>query len=639
MTSQAQRTVLLSVVFLCGCQSMDSLVPWQSKNTPKYTAEELAALDGPNVAAENRSKSKDRIAPPDDAAKTASPNIVQASYNPDSPAMPGSAERLQQLVRAGQAIVASGQTDALKLAEARNNFEQALAMDQRHSAAHHGMAIVADLQQDYGTAEFHYKQALSANPSDPNLLNDLGYSYVLQNRFAEATNYLNRVLQISPQFERAKVNMALMSLKRGNRQDAQQILSGMYDPTKAQATLVKLEQSVQEMQTVQMPSAMPLNNGQMPIQTPYNSGQMPPQNYPPHQSNSVAQDVLRRMQQERQQGNAMANNSPPIHVYPPGVVVDESMDNMPQDVAQNQNYGGNTPPQSWADHQQTMGQGNQQIPMANYPGSQQPQQQFGNQQFAPRMMPRNSAGYPQTAQNNTSCSMQGMNMTAGPGYQSSPRQNQSPNYQNGQLQNPQPSQGYGMNSPQSAQNAPFVGLNAGPGALFPINGSNGQSAGNGGMSASGSEMNRASYPQNQSMNQSQMNPGQGGFLAPVGSQNSYPVQTGTQYPNAISNVSSSRMLDGGFQNQSGARPAQLQYQNQNQNPQYQSAQQFQAVPPHMNSVPMNSGMQGMGVPTQNTGNPLEAYERQLQNLDSQYNRAIQQMDGSSLGVSTVPAQY
>lgn len=50
--------------------------------------------------------------------------------------------------------------------------------------------MIADRQQDYLTAQRYYLAALNASPNDPNLLNDIGYSFLLQSRYAEAENYL-----------------------------------------------------------------------------------------------------------------------------------------------------------------------------------------------------------------------------------------------------------------------------------------------------------------------------------------------------------------------------------------------------------------------------------------------------------------
>lgn len=624
----AQHTVLLSVVFLCGCQSLESLVPWQSASTPNYTAEELAALDSNPVASARAAARSNQSEPAEsDSAKTGN-GIVQASYSPDSQAAPVSAQRIDQLVRSGQRIIGSGQKDHGKLAEARNYFEQALALDQRNSSAHHGMAIVADLQHDYPTAEFHYKQALSANPSDPDLLNDLGYSYVLQNRFAEASNYLNRVLQISPQHERAKVNMALMSLKRGNRPEAQQILGSVYSPADAQATLAKLDESLQAMQVPAMP------NGQM--QAPQMAMNSQPGILAPT-DNGVAQDVLKRMQQERERAEAirqqqsanaaaMAQNQPPVHVYPPGFSDEPVAPNM---TPQQQQMGGpmtnyGQPQQQWANNggipgfPQSLNQNGSQPPMANYSNMQPTQSggQYPNQQFQ-NQMPQGQ--FPGTQQG-----MVQQFEGAQPTYQNAmPTQP----YQNGQplpLQNPSNAMGaYGAPTPSagmpnSPQNAPLAGLNAGPGALFPIGMPQTQQQQQNiyqqpiqqGMNYLPPQPNTGSYPPNGSGNPQAMMPAGNGYGQQVGQPQ---MQPGPQYQYNTSTVSAAQPL------------------NQNwQTPQYPNAQlQFNQQPMgQYQSAPMPSA------------DPLEAYERQLQSLDSQYNRAVQQMDGNGLGMNPMPsAQY
>lgn len=633
MTSLAQQAVLLSVIFLCGCQSLESLVPWQSTSTPNYTAEELAALESTPVASARAAGSNQSPATDGDSAQSEN-GIVQASYSPDAQAAPVSAQRIDQLVRSGQRIIGSGQKDPGKLAEARNYFEQALALDQRNSSAHHGMAIVSDLQHDYPTAEFHYKQALSANPSDPDLLNDLGYSYVLQNRFAEASNYLNRVLQISPQHERAKVNMALMSLKRGNRLEAQQILGSVYSPADAQATLVKLDESLQSMQVPAPPGGQ--------VQSPQMAMNSQPGIIAPTE-NGVAQDVLKRMQQERERAEAtrqqqtanitaVAQNQPPIHVYPPGFEDEPAVPNMATQQQQQQNMAGSVanygePQQQWANNggipgfPQSLNQnGSLQPTLADYQNMQPAQLggEYSNQQFQ-NQMPQGQ--YPGSQP-------QGMVQQFGGGqpvYQNSMPAQQ---YQIGQqqpLQNPSSSMGaYGgqaqsIGMPNSPQNAPLAGLNAGPGALFPIG-----------------------MPQTQQQQQ-----------------NIYqqPVQQGTNYLPPQSNGGRPYLPHGSGNPQmigpagSGYGPQTGQSQMQ-PGPQYQyntstvsAAQplnqnwQTQQYPqPQFNQRPMGQGQnQSAPVPS---SDPLEAYERQLQSLDNQYNRAVQQMDGNGLGMSPMPsAQY
>lgn len=635
MTRLAQQTVLLSVVISCGCQSLESLVPWQSASTPNYTAEELAAFDSKPVASARAGKGG-QSQPGSEGSSSSGNGIVQASYSPDSQAAPVSAQRIDQLVRSGQIIIGSGQKDPGKLAEARNYFEQALALDQRNSAAHHGMAIVADLQHDYPTAEFHYKQALSANPSDPDLLNDLGYSYVLQNRFAEASNYLNRVLQIAPQHERAKVNMALMSLKRGNRPEAQQILGSVYSPADAQATLAKLEDSLQSMQV----SVMPTGQMQMP-QTAMNSqpGVLAPTD------NGAAQDILQRMQQERDRADAirqqqaanaaaLAQNKPPIHVYPPGIADEPPVPQMP--IQQNMNgavanYG--QPQQQWANDGGIPG-----FPQSlNQPGIQQP----GVANYSNNMPAQGTATYPnQQFQNQVPqgqySGIQGQGMVqqfgnaAQANYPNTPPQ-QYQNTAQGIQQNPtntmQPyaGQSAGIGLPNSPQSAPMAGLNAGPGALFPIGLPQVQQQPN-----MPPQQNFYQQPAQPANSYPMTQPGPSAYLPPGSGNPQAMMPAGNGYGQPVGQP----QMQPGPQYQYNTMPASSgQMMNQNwQNPQLQNTQ------PQFNQQPMGQGQyQSAPAPT---SNPLEAYERQLQNLDNQYNRAVQQMDGSGLGVGAMPsAQY
>ena len=69
-------------------------------------------------------------------------------------------------------------------------FQAVLDGDPNSAAALQGMGIVADLSQDWPAAEHYYSRALSFKPNDADLINNLGYSYLLQNRLAEATQTL-----------------------------------------------------------------------------------------------------------------------------------------------------------------------------------------------------------------------------------------------------------------------------------------------------------------------------------------------------------------------------------------------------------------------------------------------------------------
>ncbi|MCA9048469.1 MAG: tetratricopeptide repeat protein [Planctomycetaceae bacterium] len=226
------RYLLPAVLLLSGCRSLDSSsLSWLS-GKPRYTMDEATAMKEPTPAA-------------------ARPTLNQAALSSVSASgQPVAGGKIDQLVQQGQTLLRqAGAHDQLHLQEARDVFTQVLTMDSTNVAAHHGIAIAADLQQDWNTAERHYKQALQQRPRDAALLNDLGYSYLLQNRYAEASQYLSQAVQISPTHEHAHINLALLSLKQGNRSGAEQQLAQIYGPSQIQATLTRLESDLREEQS------------------------------------------------------------------------------------------------------------------------------------------------------------------------------------------------------------------------------------------------------------------------------------------------------------------------------------------------------------------------------------------------------
>ena len=141
----------------------------------------------------------------------------------------------QAIRKAGQ----SPQRDVL-LSDAMYAFRQALKIDPDNSHAYHGMAIVADLTQDWSMAEYNYKKALAPRQQDANLLNDIGYSYLLQNRYHEAAQYLNRAVQVDPRYEKSHVNLAILDIRCGDHAAAHNRLAQLYPPEQAQKTLASL---------------------------------------------------------------------------------------------------------------------------------------------------------------------------------------------------------------------------------------------------------------------------------------------------------------------------------------------------------------------------------------------------------------
>ena len=654
MTSRTHWKILVSALLLSGCQSSGKLTPWFASREPVYTSEELASLENPRAAA-----ARPELASTVTAGSSGNPQIRPVSATTTGP--PVAAGKVDDLVRFGQAAIReAGQNDPGKLNQARDLFSQALALDGTSASAHHGMAIVADLQQDWTAAEMHYKQALRSRTQDPSLLNDIGYSYLLQGRYHEASQYLNQALQFSPKHERAHINLALLSLKRGDRAAAQTRLGSIYSAVDAQTTLARLERDLQATAAAQPATAVAMSN------TTANGSPQPW----PEQGQFRAEAAQPRANLS---APAMVQNEQPVHVYPPGVVLSD-------------------PPASAANQQFRGANGN------NYPPPQNPamanMQQMQHPAYAdangivnsPPQYNPNGSGQP-----NQVSAMAQQNPYGTVQYSNSPSAYRPPIHpgtqtqsvpQQGLLQQMNPQQQQQMNtatysgavSATGTDNyAPVAGLNAGPGALFPVGvqstpGQNYRAPMPQPNTTPGAAQQYPANPSGQNFNSSMNVPATRNgamYPTPAGNpptaqqthdmqmRNAAPLSQSSYQPNYQSNISpasSSQYVTpfgpGGTVNvpgpaaASGAQPGygqqqygQQQYGQQGQG--YGQPAQTAAVMPPAPSYPGSSQVP----PSSGNNSPLAAYERQLQSIDNQYNRALQQMDGTGSGLNPAPGQY
>lgn len=235
------------LLVLSGCQTFSGLFQDRFAAAPEYRTDEqlavsqpLSQASSPELGAGVGNGVTNAVAVEQDANP-----VSLASYNPANTPQQAGRNSSQSLVEAGQqALPDAGVNDPSGLQQARALFHQALSLDSSNTDAHHGIAIVADLQKDWRAAEQHYKQALSGNVSNPNLLNDLGYSYLLQSRYHESLQYLNQAIQISPKHERAHLNLALLSLRQGDADSARQTLTQIYSPQEVESNLARLQQDL-----------------------------------------------------------------------------------------------------------------------------------------------------------------------------------------------------------------------------------------------------------------------------------------------------------------------------------------------------------------------------------------------------------
>lgn len=182
----------------------------------------------------------------DDLRNAAATDQLSERIEKNSPGLQSKAAELQapqksvdELVRLGQSEVSDWYRDKSpqRLRAARGHFESALALAPQSSSAHHGIAIIADLEGNFSEAERHYQQALIQKPNDSDILGDVGYSYLLQGRYSESEQYSLRAIQASANNINAVKHLGDAYARQGKTQLAQETYAKVYSPEEVQKAL------------------------------------------------------------------------------------------------------------------------------------------------------------------------------------------------------------------------------------------------------------------------------------------------------------------------------------------------------------------------------------------------------------------
>ena len=184
-------------------------------------------------------------APNDSAAGS---DIAQAGYRSDSsagqpagsqqqtnPQPAPTPEAIQQHIRQGSEAMARRDW-----ANAIFHYEAILSSDSRNPLAHQMLGRIGDQTQRFENAEYHYLRALSERPQDPNLLSDIGYSYLQQGRFQAAKRFLMKSLAIDANHQMAMANLAAVEAYTGNVDAALALLKQISSEQEAHETLHEL---------------------------------------------------------------------------------------------------------------------------------------------------------------------------------------------------------------------------------------------------------------------------------------------------------------------------------------------------------------------------------------------------------------
>jgi Flp pilus assembly protein TadD len=115
----------------------------------------------------------------------------------------------------GIAAIRSGQDAA-----AETLLEAAVARDTAIWRAWSARGVLADKKRDWSSAERFYAEALKAAPQSADVLNNRGYSRLLQGRHAEAEADLAQAVMLDPALKSAVTNLTLAKAMQGRYAEA-----------------------------------------------------------------------------------------------------------------------------------------------------------------------------------------------------------------------------------------------------------------------------------------------------------------------------------------------------------------------------------------------------------------------------------
>lgn len=137
--------------------------------------------------------------------------------------------------RKGEADLQSG-----NLKQARKHFMAVVVAEPDNAKAHHRLAYIDDKTKNYASAEIHYLTAMRLEPDNPDIVCDLGYSYMLQNREKDGRRYLEKALQIDPRHQSSLLNLATLQASEGDYQGSLALFRQAGSEQEAQVNIARL---------------------------------------------------------------------------------------------------------------------------------------------------------------------------------------------------------------------------------------------------------------------------------------------------------------------------------------------------------------------------------------------------------------
>ena len=127
-----------------------------------------------------------------------------------------------------------------RLDQAKTYYRMVLEEQPDHPTAHHRLAVIADMQENFRVAEYHYQTALKGNPTDATVLSDLGWSYILQRKYNDAETVLAEALAFDRTHRKALDRLGYLYGQRGEYDRALEMFRRASTEADAQVKIARL---------------------------------------------------------------------------------------------------------------------------------------------------------------------------------------------------------------------------------------------------------------------------------------------------------------------------------------------------------------------------------------------------------------
>jgi Flp pilus assembly protein TadD len=233
-TGQLALAVVATFVLFTGCQTP----PFEHVDSActGFNANHMPTGDPPNASTASTSST---TAASTTAASTTAASTTAAASETSSSGTSTTATGNEALIVENLNL---GHREAAlnRLDQAEAYYRRVLELQPDNSVANHRLAVIADKKHDYARAEHYYLTALQREPRNPDLLSDVGYSYLLQGRREDSERCLIAATRLDPAHAKALHNLSLLYASNGDYDRAFDALRRALGENEARAQIARL---------------------------------------------------------------------------------------------------------------------------------------------------------------------------------------------------------------------------------------------------------------------------------------------------------------------------------------------------------------------------------------------------------------